>query len=335
MPVACAVLFAIAAGPARGDEAAADAEDPFFQARHLDREQQWEAAIDAYLEMIAAAANSDTAAPARDALGRMLASMHDNPVALEQMGDGGLRVKLERAAAENVFEAHMLLGEWLRSRGETEEAFRWFLAAATRGHPPAMIQVGLMYSNGDGVEKDLEKASSWLRPANVKGSAIGKTLLAECFLYGKGLTRNPELAVTLLEQAIEMDHPARALDMLGTCYHQGWGVEPDAERAAALYRNACDGGFQNACANLGVLYMKGEGMAADPEAGVALFRQSADQGNALGMYFYAAACWHGQGIDEDRREAEQWFRRAARRGNPQAIQWCRDMEWTWQDPPPQ
>jgi len=335
MFLACSVFSAVAASPAGGDEAAGDAEDPLLHARSLDREQRWEAAVVAYLEILTSPAGDDTTTPAREALGRMLVSLRENPVALEGLGNGGMRAALEGAAAQDVVEAHMLLGEWLRSRGEAQEAFQWFLRAATGGHPPAMIQVGLMYSNGDGVEKDMEKASSWLRPANVKGSAIGKTLLAECFLYAKGLPRNPKLAVTLLEQAIEMDHPLRALDMLGTCYHQGWGVEPDAKRAAGLYRDACDGGFQNACANLGVLYMNGEGVDADPAAGVALFRQSAEQGNALGMYFYAAAYWHGLGIAEDRWEAEQWFQRSARRGNPLAIQWCLDMEWTWQGSGPQ
>lgn len=240
---------------------------------------------------------------------------------------------LERAASRRVLAAAMALGEQDWAAGDAEAAFAWFRQAATGGYPPAMIQLGLMYSNGDGVERDLEKASSWLRPANVKGSAIGKYLLAECFLYGKGVDRNPPMAVALLRDAANMPNPGRALDLLGTCYNKGWGVIQDSAQAAALYGQACDVGFYNACANLAVLTMTGNGVEQDAAAAVALLRSGVNHENPMCMFFYAAAQLDGLGgLKADEKKAAHWFRKAARAGNKPAAAWCRENDLSWEEP---
>ena len=246
-----------------------------------------------------------------------------------------LRELLEEAAALGVPAAASYLGQRLRADGRSEEAFGWFRHAAAEGYVPAMVQVGLMYSNGDGVGKDLRRAADWLRPANVKGSAVGKYLLAECFLFGKGVERNPEIAVTLLREAIEMQPMGRALDLLGACYLRGWGVEREPLRAVELYTRACQAGFYNACANLAVLYMKGEGVPANPSLALDLLREGIEQGeNALCMYFMGLAHEEGLGTRRSRRRAVDWMRRAAAAGNLQAREWCASRDISVIDNPP-
>ncbi len=236
---------------------------------------------------------------------------------------------LRQAVKIGVDAASMLLGEEFRRRDRAEEAFQVFRQSAGKGYAPAMIQVGLMYSNGDGVKKDIEKASSWLRPANVKGDASGKYLLAECFLFGKGVEKNEHLAVSLLEESVEMGGPARALDLLGTCYHKAWGVPQNSQEAARLYGLSCDRRFYNACANLSVLTMRGDGVEQDPERATALLKKGAAAGNPLCMFFYGAALLDGLGVSQDPVAAADWMKKAATLDNESAMKWCREQGLKW------
>jgi len=49
-------------------------------------------------------------------------------------------------------------------------------------------------------------------------------------------------------------------------YANGTGVTKDEVRAVALYKQACDGGSLNGCANLGVMYGNGTGVPLMPSS---------------------------------------------------------------------
>jgi hypothetical protein len=295
-------------------------------AEAADQREAWEDALAAYLRLEERVEEDAVRAGIRRRMDVLIALMREQGDRFDREAFGRLRPVLEAAADRGLHPAAMLLGERLRILGEAEPAFAVFLAAARRGFPPAQIQVGLMYSNGDGVEQSLGEASRWLRPANVKGDPVGKYLLAECFLFGKGVPQNQEQAVALLEEAVEMDNPGRAMDLLATCFHKGWGVEKDFGRAVELYRDACAHGFYNACANLAVMTMRGDGVPADPADAVSLLKDGVDAGNPRCMFFYAAAHWDGMGVARNPDIARQWFRRAAELGHAEAIAWCRQNQ---------
>jgi len=293
----------------------------------FEREGKWREALSWYLKRIDESTTRAEADAYRHQAEDLIENLREDPAKLlagSVESIESIESVLAEAVRHHVMAAAMLLGEKLRSKGRSKDAFDWYRQAATRGYPPAMIQVGLMYSNGDGVDRNMEKASSWLRPANVKGSAVGKYLLAECFLYGKGVEANQALAVTLLMEAVELDRPERALDLLATCYHKGWGVEQDSKQAAFLYEQACDGAFHNACGNLAVLYMTGDGVELNPNRAVSLLKHGISHENPMCMFFYAATLLDGLGgLKRDSGAACDWFRRAAEGGNKAAISWCR------------
>jgi TPR repeat protein len=300
------------------------------RAEAYEAEGNW---VQALMIWIAAAGETIPAhaSGARSSAGVLVERLREAPA---QMAGGQfeeLEPVLRRGVEIGIDSASMLLGEELRRRGRPEDAFEVFQESASNGYAPAMIQIGLMYSNGDGTRKDLEKASSWLRPANVKGDAAGKYLLAECFLFGKGVGKNEVLAVTLLEESVEMGGPARALDLLGTCNHKAWGKPQNSMEAARLYGLACDRGFYNACANLSVLTMRGDGVEQDPERAIALIKKGADAGNPLCMFFYGASFLDGLGVPQDHDVAAQWMKKAAALENANAKRWCREQGLTWEE----
>jgi TPR repeat protein len=117
-------------------------------------------------------------------------------------------------------------------------------------------------------------------------------LLAECYLFGKGLTKNETKAVALLHDAVAASDP-RAMDQLATCYHKGIGVGRDDREAIRLYRAAAKLNYLNSAGNLGVLYLTsdetdlGKDEAARTQRALGLFRDGAKQNNAFCMYLYA------------------------------------------------
>lgn len=57
------------------------------------------------------------------------------------------------------------------------QALWWFEQAAELGHPEAQINMGLAYQNGEGVERDLEKAAYWYGKAVEQGNGMARIAL--------------------------------------------------------------------------------------------------------------------------------------------------------------
>lgn len=299
----------------------------------FDEEGNRSGLMEACLDLVEFSPDKEEAGRAKEQVTAMIEGVADATPDGSIPAFAELQLLLERAYALEIPAAASLIGKSLREAGDAKQAFEWYSKAATKGYPPAMVQVGLMYSNGDGVETNMEKAASWLRPANVKKSASGKHLLAECFLHGKGVQTNPKLAAQLLQEAISLQASGRSFDLLATCYHKGWGVEPDSRKAAQFYQQACENKYYNAYANLAVLYMTGAGVTKDEATAVDLLHAGIEQGdNPLCMYFLGLARWEGKGIRKSKRKARQWLVRAAEAGNEQAQAWCTSNEVAWIHP---
>ena len=86
------------------------------------------------------------------------------------------------------------------------------------------------------------------------GDVSAGTLLAECYLFGKGVTKNETKAVALLQDAAAAKDP-RAMDQLATCYHKGIGITRDDREAFRLYSAAAKLNYLDSVGNLGVLYL--------------------------------------------------------------------------------
>jgi TPR repeat protein len=61
-------------------------------------------------------------------------------------------------------------------------------------------------------------------------------------------------------------------------YSNGEGVARDLNRAAGLFKRACDAGGSGGCLNLGLMYEHGRGMPKDRSRAADLFKQACDGG---------------------------------------------------------
>ncbi len=239
-----------------------------------------------------------------------------------------LRRALEKAAASGVVSAQMLLGEQLREIAPSD-SLRYFKDAARSGQTEAMTQAGLMLSNGRGTSApDLRLAVGWFERASAEGDADAMTALAECLIHGKGIQKNPQRAVELLQRASALHHPL-ALNLLGDLHARGIGVPQNYQEAYELFSRSAAQGFGDGIANLGALTMRGEGTRANPAKAIAIWKAGIDRGFPSCMVNYAKALESGQGVPADRDLARYWYILAARGGNEEAIQWCREHKTTF------
>ena len=113
---------------------------------------------------------------------------------------------------------HANLGTYhLENTLDYNKALQYFLKAAEKGLADAMYQVGSIYQNGQGVEKDMKKACRWYEKGAHRGDADCQNLFGGSFYSGVGnYPKSFESAVEWWEKAFLQgnDLAAESLAML-------------------------------------------------------------------------------------------------------------------------
>ena len=78
--------------------------------------------------------------------------------------------------------------------------------AEQSNHQLAQYYLGVMFSNGQGVEQDYKEAAKWYRKSAVQGVAPAQYRLGELYLNGHGLPRDSEFAYAWLSVAADAGH---------------------------------------------------------------------------------------------------------------------------------
>ncbi|QDD67021.1 sel1 repeat family protein [Herbaspirillum seropedicae] len=99
-------------------------------------------------------------------------------------------------------------------------------------------------------DRDFAKAASLWNKAAERKHWQAMLNLASLLIEGKGINRDRERAVQLVEEVMKIGIP-RAYDFMGTLHMNGTGVKQDATRAYAFWSLAADMGSSDAQAYLG------------------------------------------------------------------------------------
>jgi TPR repeat protein len=79
-------------------------------------------------------------------------------------------------------------------------------------------------------------------------------------------------------------------------YYKGEGVVKDLNRAAGLFKRACDAGGSGGCQDLGLMYSRGEGVAKNLNRAADLFKRACDAGGSGGCLNLGSMYSRGQGV---------------------------------------
>ena len=86
------------------------------------------------------------------------------------------------------------------------------------------------------------------------GNMRGCYNLGVMYTNGNGVEKNEQKAVELYKKVCDGGE-MRGCYNLGVMYAKGSGVEKDFGKAAELFKKACDGGDMNGCRSLDIIYM--------------------------------------------------------------------------------
>jgi TPR repeat protein len=153
--------------------------------------------------------------------------------------------------------------------------------AAAKGDATAMVKLGVLYANGEGVARDYAKAREWWEKAAAKGDA-------------------------------------KAMANLGLLYSNSDGVAQDYAKARELYEKAADKGDENAMFRLGGLYAEGHGVAQDYAKARGWWEKAADTGDENAMFTLGELYRNGHGVAQDYAKAREWYEKAADKGDERA-----------------
>jgi len=185
-----------------------------------------------------------------------------------------------------------------------QKAFREWKASAEAGQAEAQFDLGVLYAQGRGVQRDLTEAAGWYRKAAEQGNAEAEFALGQMYSRGWGVPRDEVDAMRWFQMANDPDSDGPPTDW---ALIEGYGMEQDQKQAAYWYQLAADKGHAEAQFNLGRLYATGEGVPHDEEQALRWVRASASQGFAPAQARFGMRYASGNGIGQDDRLAYFWL----------------------------
>ncbi|WP_432379999.1 tetratricopeptide repeat protein [Duganella sp. P38] len=151
----------------------------------------------------------------------------------------------ERAARAGDTEAAFQLGEMLRIGvlgvpAAPAAAAPWYEQAARQQHARAALALGLLYKNGNGVQRDDAIAARWLGLAGERGNAHAMFLLSNIYNEGLGVRQDRAKARALLEEAAEHEYPPALQELAMTVELGDDHSARDQLRASHLMKEATE-----------------------------------------------------------------------------------------------
>jgi len=188
------------------------------------------------------------------------------------------------------------------------------------GSAAARIAMGLALRE-EGGRTNLVRAARLIGKAAMEGDSDAQYWLARMYEAGEGMKRpDPEKAVYWAWTGMEGTNTA-CMNLLGTFYERGFGVEADPAAAADWYRKAADRGNAKGALNFGLACEYGRGVPTNAPLALAYYEAAARSGLAEGMFRTGLCHLYGTGTARDGRTAAEWFARGARAGDPDAAGW--------------
>lgn len=248
----------------------------------------------------------------------VLAQTWDETQKLHANGDfAAALIGYKKLASQGLKGALMMLGHMYRDgqgvRQDDIQALRWYREAADKGVGNGQAQLGWMYEQGRGTRRDLVQALYWYRKAADQGDAQGQSYLGTMYATGRGVLQDDQMAVFWFRKSAEQGSPYGQLK-LGVFYQTGRGVPKDDQEATQWFQKAANQGLATAQATLGLRYLSGSGVVKDEREAALWLHKAAEQDDVEAQHNLGYLYFNGKGVVKDHRIAFQWYKKAAEQG---------------------
>lgn len=143
-----------------------------------------------------------------------------------------------------------------------DEAVKWYLRAAEKGHPEAQTALARNYENGRGTMQDFTLARKWYAAATEQDIREASYGLAVLESRGLGGPKDTNAATTHSRRAAEQGHIGAQV-FLANLLSGGDDVAPNHAEAVKWFREAAQSGHPEGQVGLGMAYRDGHGVEAD------------------------------------------------------------------------
>ncbi|KAJ7423456.1 LRP2-binding protein [Willisornis vidua] len=191
-----------------------------------------------------------------------------------------------RTAADGDHPAPFLAGQQYYEQGLYEEALMQFKKIEDTDFQ-AMYQLGVMYYDGLGTEKDPERGVEYMNKILSSDSPKARHLkvaaaynLGRAYYEGCGVKHSTEEAERLWLIAADHGNPkasVKAQSTLGMLYSMP--ILKDLKKAFFWHSAACDNGNLESQGALGIMYLYGQGIHQNTKAALECLRKAAERGN--------------------------------------------------------
>ncbi|MGH8119281.1 MAG: SPOR domain-containing protein [Gammaproteobacteria bacterium] len=223
-------------------------------------------------------------------------------------------------------------GQSAYQAGDYKKTLEILQPLAEQGNSQAQAMLGMMYDNGQGVDRDQKVALQWYIKAAEQGMPVAQHDVGVRYFQGIGVEQNYQEAAKWWEQAANAGLADSRFN-LGLMYYRGLGVKTDYPKAAEHFRKAAEQGHGHAQYSIAVMHAFGQGVEKNYTEALKWFREAAAQGIAQAQFNLGIFYENGYGLDKDMNQARQWYQRAADQGLDEARKKLASLDQEKPSPP--
>ena len=147
-------------------------------------------------------------------------------------------------------------------------ALKFFIKAANQHYSDALHQVGWMYTEGIGIKRNYSKGREWYGKSIIEGNTLAMSCMGEIYQYGRGVKMDLSRALDYYSQASEQGS-IDAVFRMGTAYY----VKGEIQDYKKAYEYFCQVSGKNSSSQyvaiaksvLSMMYKRGIGVDMDAE----------------------------------------------------------------------
>ena len=193
------------------------------------------------------------------------------------------------------------------SPARVKEVFKAAKEAADLGSGRALLMLGWMYHDGNGVRRNLKEASRCFHQASVKASSGALLALASLYERGDGEKQDLDAAEKYLKMAMKMDITRAPVAYANYLSYQ-FGDKASLERAAAFYKRNASKEQVEALMRLALIYEHGQGVEKDLKEAEELRAKARKQMDRLkaknAAEYFARGCAFSEVCESDKAIAD-------------------------------
>lgn len=201
------------------------------------------------------------------------------------------------------------------------DAIEQFRQSTKMGNSSAALFLSIMYSKGQGVNKDIEISHNWLEKSAVLGNPAAQHDMGNRYQHGIGWAKDQTKSSAWFLKSAKNGHAHAQLDIANS-YYYGRGLKKDKEKAMYWAEQSAAQGVSAAHYQLGMWlkneksFAKAVGAAGESfRAAAKLFREEASKGNQESAFRLAYLYDQGYGVEEDNSLAYSLYLKVATQGH--------------------